>query len=115
MSVLLFRLTNVSEDEAENIRNLLTNKNIDYYETPPGNWGISMPAIWLNDDDQFDKAKRLIDEYQTELLIKNKGGSGQSKNIVNELLSNPIQFVLYIAFAVLILYCSIKPFLNFGR
>jgi len=48
MAVQLFKLKGVPEDEAEDIRNLLTNHYIDHYETPAGNWGISMPAIWLN-------------------------------------------------------------------
>jgi len=47
MSKILFRLNGVSDDEAEEVRELLASNNIDFYETSPGNWGVSMPAIGL--------------------------------------------------------------------
>ena len=121
MSVQLFRLKDVPDDEAEDIRDLLTENNIDHYETPAGNWGISMPAIWLNEDDQLDRAKILIDEYQKDRQVRIKQEYEQSKierkqqNFINELLTNPLQFLLYVGIAAVILYFSIKPFLNFGK
>lgn len=111
MSVQVFRLKDVPDDEAEEIRNLLTEHHIDHYETPPGNWGISMPAIWLHDEEQLDEAKRLIGEYQIQRSAKFRSNSGQRRS----LLENPGQLILYIAFAAMILYFSIKPFLNFGQ
>jgi len=121
MSVPFFRLRNVPEDEAEDIRELLENNNIDYYETPAGNWGISMPSIWLNDDEQLEEAKALLAQYQTERQKRVRAErdqnkkSGKRESIVGELFSNPAQFVFYIAIAVVILYFSIKPFLDFGK
>ena len=115
MSVQLFRLKNVPEDEAQDIRELLIKNNIDHYETPPGNWGISMPAIWLSNEEQLEYAKSLIDNYQSERSANHRNQHEQHKTIVRGFLENPVQFVLYIAFAVVILYFSIKPFLNFGQ
>ncbi|MDH3608838.1 MAG: DUF6164 family protein [Gammaproteobacteria bacterium] len=121
MPVQLFKLRNVPADEAQEVRELLINNNIDFYETPPGNWGISMPAIWLNEDDQLDRAKILIDEYQKDRQVRIKQEYEQSKierkqqNFINELLTNPLQFLLYVGIAAVILYFSIKPFLNFGK
>lgn len=121
MSVQLFRLKNVPDDEAEEVRGLLTKNHIDHYETPAGNWGVSMPAIWLNDDEQLEKAKLLIDEYQKERQVRIRNEyeqdkrEGKNRNLMGELLENPIQFVVYIAIAVVVLYFSIKPFLNFGQ
>lgn len=121
MTVQLFRLKNVPDDEAQDVRDLLIKNNIDYYETPPGNWGISMPAIWLNDDGQLKGAKLLIDQYQDERLTKARGEyeqikkDGKHRTFVNELLDSPVQFVLYIGFVAVVLYFSIKPFLNFDQ
>ena len=121
MSVQVFRLRNVPDDEAEDIRNLLTEHHIDYYETPPGNWGISMPAIWLNDDEQLEEAKLLIEKYQHERQTRVRHEYEQSKKSVRlgvfsrEWFNNPVQFVIYIAIAAVVLYFSIKPFLNFGQ
>ncbi len=121
MPVPLFKLRNVPEDEAEDIREILVNNNIDFYETPSGNWGISMPAIWLNEDDQLEQAKGLIDAYQKDRQARIKEEYEQSKregktqSLVSELFNNPLQIVLYVCFAALILYFSIKPFLEFGQ
>lgn len=121
MAVQVFRLRNVPDDEAEDIRNLLTTHHFDYYETPAGNWGISMPAIWLQNDDQLDKAKALIDEYQQQRSKKAKLEreraiqEGNRKGLISSFLKSPIQTIVYTALAVVILYLSIKPFLNFGQ
>ncbi len=120
MPVPVFRLRNVPEDEAEDIRELLEDHNIDYYETPPGNWGISMPAIWLRDDEQLEQAKNLIDEYQHARQLRVKEAfqeskrDGKKKSIFSDWLVNPIQLVVYLGVAAIILYFSIQPFINFG-
>lgn len=115
MPVQLFKLRNVPDDEAEDIRNLLQSNHFDYYETPPGNWGISMPAIWLHDEERLPDAKRLIDEYQVQRSVQYRKNSDQRKNLLANLLENPLQIILYAAFAAVILYFSIKPFLDFGQ
>ena len=70
MPVKIFSLKNVPDDELEEIRNLLVENKIDYYETPGGNWGISMPAIWLNDDSQSEQAKLLNDQYEQKSSLR---------------------------------------------
>jgi len=115
MSVQLFRLRNVPEDEAEDVRQLLQNNHIEYFETPPGNWGISMPALWLHDEEQLGDAKRLIDEYQAQRSAQYRENNAERKNFLGNILENPSQLILYSAFAAVILYFSIKPFLNFGQ
>ena len=64
MSKLVFRLRNVPEDEAQDVREILENNDIGYFETAAGNWGISLPAIWINETEEFEQARQLIDEYQ---------------------------------------------------
>ncbi len=66
MAKILFRLHGVPDDEADDVRELLANHGIDFYETSAGNWGVSMPAIWLINEDQFEKARALLDTYQNE-------------------------------------------------
>lgn len=120
MPVQVFRLRNVPEDEADDVRTLLVDNNIDHYETPPGNWGISMPAIWLYDDNQLERAKRLIDEYQQARQIRVRAERERSKrdgnqfNTFSQRLVNSTRLILYMGIAVIILYFSIKPFINFG-
>lgn len=64
MAKLLFHLRHVPEDEADEVRELLTAQGIDWYETGPGLWGFSAPALWLRDADQHPRARGLIDAYQ---------------------------------------------------
>lgn len=48
------------------MRALLDEHAIDYYETPPNRWGISMGAIWLTDAGDYSRARNLLDDYQAE-------------------------------------------------
>ena len=47
MAKLLFKMRNVLADEAQDVRELLEDNKIDYFETFAGNWGVSLPAIWV--------------------------------------------------------------------
>lgn len=118
MAILLFRLRGVPEEEAEEVRELLTANNIDYYETPAGNWGISMPSLWLRDESQRDKAKALLKAYQEQRSVEARQQREQAKiegrhrTIFDELREHPIRFIGIIAFVAFIVYVSTKPFLD---
>ncbi len=64
----LMNLRHVPDDEAEDIRALFEKHNVRYYETPPSRWGISMGGFWAHDDDEADRARGLLDQYQAERL-----------------------------------------------
>ncbi len=66
MAVKLFRLRHVPEDELEEIRALLLEHDVAFYETTAGGWGISEAAIWLHDPEQLESAKALLERYQQE-------------------------------------------------
>ena len=121
MAKLIFKLKSVPFDEADDIKNLLTEHKIDFYETPPGNWEISMHALWLNDESQSIQAKQLIDEYQLErsqrvrLETQQKIDNGELETFFQRLMSRPVQFISILAIIVFILYLSIMPFLEIGQ
>jgi len=120
MPLQLFNLRNVPDDEAEDIRELLEQHAIDYYETPPGNWGISIPALWLRDDSQLARARELIDGYQAQRLERARREyqapkqTGRQRTILDKLRENPLRFLLALAFALTVLYFSTRPFLDLG-
>jgi hypothetical protein len=64
MSRLLLNLRNVPEDEADDVRAFLDANRIAYYETRPSLWGISAGGIWVAEDADIDRAKRLMADYQ---------------------------------------------------
>lgn len=121
MAKLIFKLKSVSQDEADDIKNLLSDNDIDFYESPPGNWEISMHGLWLNDDAQYPQAKQLIEEYQLErsqrvrLETQQKIEAGEVETFMQRLLNRPLQFILLLAVIVFIIYFSVMPFLQFGQ
>ena len=120
MSVILFRLRGVPDDEADEIRELLESNEIDFYETSAGNWGISMPAIWLRDNNQKKQAKQLLETYQEERSRRVQGDyarqkeRGENRNLFDIFREDPLRMLLYVAAVVAIIYFSVMPFLEMG-
>lgn len=120
MAIQLLILRNVPDDEADEIRELLKSRAIDFYETPAGNWGISMPAIWLNNEYQLEEARALIENYQQERFARAREQydhlkkQGKQRTIIDELRENPVRLIVYLAIAGVILYFSTHPFINFA-
>ncbi len=113
MAKLIFRLNSVPDDEAEDVRNLLTEHKIDFYESPPGNWGISMHGLWLNDESQTERAKKIIDEYQRERYETQKNEDVES--LLQRILRHPVQSLVLLAFILFVLYVSVVPFWEIGQ
>lgn len=118
MSKLVFRLRHVPDDEAADVRELLEQHDIDYFETAAGNWGISMPALWVNKDEDFPRARELIDQYQEERgkrirqeyeLSRQRG---EARTLWHSFIEKPIQFVLIVGVIIAVLYLSLYVFLS---
>ncbi len=121
MAVRIFNLRGVPDDEAEDIRELLQQDNIDFYETPAGNWGVSVPALWLRDEAQEPRAKVLIVAYQKERQIRAKAeyarqqATGEQRTLFDSISENPMRFILYIAIICGLLYISTAPFIGLSQ
>lgn len=119
MPLLLFRLNGVPEDEADEVRVLLDSNGIDFYETSAGNWRISLAAIWLNNEDQYQRARELIDEYQLERgrnarqAFLNSGRHAHPSFLVRA-RRNPIRYLIYLLIVAVVLYFSTIPFFYFS-
>lgn len=116
MSRLLIKLRHAPDDEIVEIRALLTEHHIDFYETQAGPWGVSAPAIWLKREAQYDRAKALLDRYQEQRFhdkraeYEKQRRAGEERTFLDNLQERPIQVLLYSLVAGLILYFSISPF-----
>ena len=121
MAVKFFALNGVPDDEAEEVRALLNDHGISYYETPGGNWGVSMPALWLNDPSQLETVNTLIAQYQQERAKRMRQIYEQQKadqgidTLWGRLIHDPVRSVAYLAIVAAILYFSIKPFIKLGE
>jgi len=115
MATLLFKLRNVPDDEAQEIRDILTEHHIDYYETSAGSWGISLPALWLHHENQLKQGKALIDTYQKERQAKaqevyNKQcQEGTQRTIFTLMAETPLRFFAYLFAIVFVLYLATIP------
>jgi len=121
MAKLLFKLKSVFDDEADDIKKLLSDNQIDFYESPAGNWGISMHALWLKDESQFARARELIDGYQKERTqrvqeeVRQQRENGEFETVFQRIINRSIQSLIYLAFIIFLLYVSIMPFLEIGK
>lgn len=117
MPHLLFKLNGVAEDEAEDIRHLLDNHRIGYYETHAGFFGVALAAIWLRDDsDDVERAQALIDSYQQQRYkqarqdYEQQINDGTAETQLQRLLRHPIRTLIFLAIILIILYFSTIPF-----
>ena len=119
MAKLLFQMRNVTDDEAVEVRVLLEENGIEYFETDAGNWGVSMPGLWLKEEENFEQARELLDEYQQqrgdrirEEYAKNLE-SGETNSMWNNFKENPFKFSTYMALISIVLFISLQFFLSF--
>jgi len=109
MTTLVFRLRNVPDDEADDVRALLDEARIDWYETTAGNWGIAMPGLWVEDGDEAMRARPLIDVYQRERAARMLAAR-EPVSTFARLRERPVASLAIIAFCAFVLYVSIDPF-----
>lgn len=120
MAILLFSLRGVPEDEAYEVRELLTEHEINFYETSAGNWGVSMPALWLRDDGELTKARQLLDDYQVQRQITQRQlylqrkQTGETKSLFMHFKEKPLHILSYLAVMCLVVYVSIKLLFELG-
>jgi hypothetical protein len=120
MSKLLFRLRHVPEDEADEVRELLAAHDIAVYETSAGNWGISMPALWIEDEARFEEARALLEAYQRERAHRIREEfealrkQGQAGSMFSAFKDNPLRFLSYSVLIGVVIYLSISTFFSFN-
>ena len=119
MAKLLFRMRDVPDDEAEEVRKLLAQNEIAFFETFAGNWGISMPGLWLVNEQQFDEARALLDDYQEARSTRVKSQflrqreQGEIRTLWQSFRAEPVRISLYLGLAALVLFLSLRFFVSF--
>ena len=118
MAKLIFRLHNVPDDEADDVRQLLDDHGFETFETSAGRWRISMPGIWLIDDGRKAEARAVIEAYQQERQAQQRQqfqldqAAGRVPDLWARVKANPVSFLL-IGLAVLVVVgLSTLPFFS---
>ncbi len=118
MARLLFRLGNVPDAEAEEVRELFEARGFDTFETRAGFWGLGVAAIWLRDEGQFDAAREALDAYQQGLSERMRqehsdlAERGEAPTLWKRLLQHPVRMLLVAVAVAVILAITLLPFLG---
>lgn len=119
MARLLFRMRHVPEEEARAVRELLDRHDVRWFETGAGRWGISFPAIWVARDEEFARARRLLDGWQEEhsarmrRLHALRRERGEAPTLRSAFRERPLRFIGHIGLIGLVLFLSLWLFLSF--
>lgn len=119
MAKLLLNLRNVPDDEADDVRDLLANGDIDFYETKPSMWGVSAGGIWLANAAQLEQAQGLLADYQRQRAASARAEredavrEGRAPSTWSNLRANPRQAVVAVVGIALMLAIVTLPFLLF--
>ncbi len=120
MAKLLLNLRHVPDDEADEVRALLREADIKYYETPANRWGITAGGIWISDEAQAPRARELFKTYQRRRARRARADwlrrrrAGQTPGLIASLLGNPLQTTALLAIIGLIAWISTVPFMRMG-
>jgi hypothetical protein len=121
MAIMLFKLRGVQEDEARELRQALDDDGIEFYETPADRWGVSMPAIWLKDESQLQKAQSAVKQCQQQRSARFRQEyeslkkAGKLETFISRLKNKPLMVLMYILMLALVLYFFTMPFIYFAQ
>ncbi|MBU2864935.1 DUF2007 domain-containing protein [Reinekea forsetii] len=119
MAKIVFRLNHAPEPEADAVRALLSDHQIEFYETDSGRWGISVAAIWVNNDEDVFEARKLINEFQTahttamRAEFEDEKKAGNIPSFWQLLRTSPVMVITYCALIAAVLLISIVPIYRF--
>jgi hypothetical protein len=121
MSRILLNLRHVPDDEADEVRALLREHSIEFYETAPNRWGISAGAIWLREETQASDALRLLSEYQARRSLQARADlaaarrEGSLETFWMQMRRDPLRVILILVGIAICAALSLWPLLLAGR
>lgn len=115
MSKLLFNLRHVPDDEADEVRAMLDEYHIAYYESPPTFMGLFAGSLYVKEDAAFDRAKGLLAKYQSQRQAKARLEheaalrNGTAETFQSQLRAEPARVVLTLIAIVLLIGLMAVP------
>lgn len=116
MPKLLLNLRNVPEDEADEVRALLAEQKIAFYETEPSFWGVSGGGIWINNDEDVAAAEKLMTEYQLRRRTRARAEyraakhAGTATTLWDSVRENPLRALVVLLGVVFFVAVLFAPF-----
>jgi len=122
MAKLLYRLHNAPEDEVADIITLLEDNEVEYYQTHAGRWFLGIAALWVHTQEQYDRARPLIEAYcqQRNSLFSEErqrlDNLSFAQGLFERLRQDPKGFVVNLLAIAMVLFISfsltVLPFLG---
>jgi nitrogenase molybdenum-iron protein alpha/beta subunit len=118
---LLLNLRNVPDDESLEVLALMEEHRIEVYQTPPGPFGITAGGIWLKQVSDFDRARKLLDEYQAERARSARAEweqarrEGRAETLWQAIRRQPVKILVFTGLAVFILMVFFAPLIELRR
>jgi hypothetical protein len=115
MARLLLNLRQVPEDEADDVRALLREHSIEFYESRPSVFGISAGGIWLRHDGDYGRARAELDRYQVARRERAREAhardlaEGRAPGVAEQLRTDPLRVLLVLAGILLMLGLTALP------
>ncbi|CAA0081985.1 Uncharacterised protein [Halioglobus japonicus] len=115
MAVLIFRLNGVSDEEAQDVRDLLADNALDSYETSAGRWGVSVAGLWLVNESDKTKARELIDAYQLERYhyFEQLKADAPPETFGDRFKRSPLTVIFFSLLSATVLFLTLSPFIRF--
>lgn len=116
--MLLLNLRNVPEDEAEQVKELLTENEIPFFETSPSFFGFNAGGIWLQQKEHGPEAKALLADYQQQRAeaaqahwqeLRERGIQPTQWQMMKK---HPIRFAFTLIGIVILFVIMLLPFLS---
>lgn len=121
MAKLLLNLRGVPDDEADEIRALLEEQHIAFYETPPNRWGVSAGGIWIQNQEDVATCERLMAAYQVERRDRARAEyraaqrEGAARTVWTSFRDQPLPVIAAVLGIVLVIVLLLSPFLLLRR
>ena len=116
MAKLLLNLRHVPDDEADEIRALLEEREIAFYETKPSLWGVSAGGNWIRRNEDRATAVQLLAEYQRERHSRARAAyeaakrDGSARTTWGTIRENPLQAIAVLLGIAIVLGLTALPF-----
>lgn len=112
MAKMVFALKYVPEEEADTIRALLSEHEIAFYETTAGRWQISLAAIWVRNNEDYDRARELIEDDQRQRQTSlSLGKVNFFEGMLAHGKQNPVEFFFSLIALGFVIGVSVIPFI----
>lgn len=111
MARRILNLRGVTIEEAEGLRQALEAAGVEFYETPPSAFGISVGGIWIRRDEEFDRAKQVFDAFQDAFAAEARENNAP-ESLADYARRHPGRVAGYTAAALAVLLVMFWPVLH---